>query len=136
MLKYIELNKAKLKYITIKEFKDERDNLKAILNDIEKIEANNKQQQKIWNNRKKKKELKVKKGRIKGGLELRILTFKNRYFARPNNIEDEIELRNVTSKKIDEIHIKLKIDLEKMERLVIERKFKTDELLLELYYDI
>ena len=48
MLKYIELNKAKLKHITIKEFKDERDNLKAILNDIEKIEANNKQQQKIY----------------------------------------------------------------------------------------
>lgn len=42
------MNKAKLKYITIKEFKDELDNLKAILNDIEKIEANNKQQQKIY----------------------------------------------------------------------------------------
>ena len=42
------MNKAKLKYIAIKEFKDELDNLKAIPNDIEKIEANNKQQQKIY----------------------------------------------------------------------------------------
>ena len=35
--------------------------------------------------------------------ELRIITLRNRFLERPNNIEEEIDLRRQTKKKIDNI---------------------------------
>ena len=37
--------------------------------------------------------------------ELRITTLRNRYHRRPNSIEEEIDLRRQTKKKIDNIEI-------------------------------
>ena len=63
------------------------------------------------------------------------LALRCRYFEKSYDTKKEIKLRNVTRKKIDEIDIILKKELEEMEELEIEREFKTDELLSELYYD-
>ena len=55
LLKYIELNNAKLTNMVIKEFKDELKNLKTIINKMEKLEIIRKQEiNEIINARKKK----------------------------------------------------------------------------------
>ena len=55
LLKYIELNNAKLTNMVIKEFKDELKNLKTIINKMEKLEIIRKQEiNEIINQRKRR----------------------------------------------------------------------------------
>ena len=63
------------------------------------------------------------------------LALRGRYFEKSYDTKKERKLKNVTRKKIDGIDIIFKKELEKMEELEIEREFKTDELLSDLYYD-
>ena len=63
------------------------------------------------------------------------LALRCRYFEKSYDTKKERKLKNVTRKKIDGIDIIFKKELEKMEELEIEREFKTDELLSDLYYD-
>ena len=58
---------------------------------------------------------------------LRFGTLKNRFWGRPNSIEEEIELMKQTRKKIDDIE-RLKIEVEEWE-------FKSVKLFQDLYYE-
>ena len=59
--------------------------------------------------------------------ELRFRNFKNRFFGRPNKIEEEIVLREQTKKKIDNI--------EELEEEVREWEFKSVKTLQDLNYE-
>ena len=58
---------------------------------------------------------------------LRFGTLKNRFWGRPNSIEEEIELMKQTRKKIDDIE-RLKIEVEEWE-------FKSVKLFQDLCYE-
>ena len=54
------------------------------------------------------------------------MTLKNRFLGRPNNVEEEIDLRRQTQKKIDNI--------EKLKEEAKEWEFKSVKMLQELNY--
>ena len=58
--------------------------------------------------------------------ELRIMTLRNRFLGRPNNIDEEIDLRRQTNKKIDKI--------KELKEEVKEWKFKRVKILQDLNY--
>ena len=58
--------------------------------------------------------------------ELRIITLRNRFLGRPNNIEEELDLRRQTKKKIDNI--------EELKEEVNEWEFKSAKILQDLNY--
>ena len=58
--------------------------------------------------------------------ELRIITLRNRFLGRPNNIEEELDLRKQTKKKIDNI--------EELKEEVNEWEFKSAKILQDLNY--
>ena len=58
--------------------------------------------------------------------ELRIITLRNRFLGRPNNIEEELDLRRQTKKKIDNI--------EELKEEVNEWEFKSAKMLQDLNY--
>ena len=123
--KYAELNKAKLRYMLIKEFKDDSAILKTILNEMEKLEMiGEKEINEIQNETKTKlNKLNEEIYRILLNLEFDLCNekLKRRFFNRPNNYEDEINeiiLRKAARNKIDET-----------KRSKEEVKNKEDELL-------
>ena len=123
--KNAELNKAKLRYKLIKEFKDDSAILKTILNEMEKLEMiREKEINEIQNETKTKlNELNEEMYRILLNLEFDLCNekLKRRFFNRPNNYEDEINeiiLRKAARNKIDET-----------ERSKEEVKNKEDKLL-------
>ena len=92
--------------------------LKLILEDTDKITI-------VINN--KIKQLEAEKLRELELLEeeLRVMTLRNKFLLRPNNIEEEIDLREQTKKKIDNI--------EKLMKKAKEQGFK-NAILQDLYY--
>ena len=58
--------------------------------------------------------------------ELRFRTLRNRFFGRPNKIEEEIELREQTIKKVD--------NTEELKEEVKEWEFKSVKILQDLNY--
>ena len=58
--------------------------------------------------------------------ELRIRTLRNRFFRRPNKIEEEINLRRQRKKKID--------NTEKLKEEMVEWEFKSVKILQDLNY--
>ena len=58
---------------------------------------------------------------------LRFITLKNRFFRRPNKIEEETELKEPTKKKIDNI--------EELKKEVKEWEFKSVKILQDLNYE-
>ena len=123
--KNAELNKAKLRYMLIKEFKDDSAILKTILNEMEKLEMiGEKEINEIQNETKTKlNKLNEEIYRILLNLEFDLCNekLKRRFFNRPNNYEDEINeiiLRKAARNKIDET-----------ERSKEEVKNKEDKLL-------
>ena len=123
--KNAELNKAKLRYMLIKEFKDDSAILKTILNEMEKLEMiREKEINEIQNETKTKlNELNEEIYRILLSLDFDLCNekLKRRFFNRPNNYEDEINeiiLRKAARNKIDET-----------KRSKEEVKNKEDELL-------
>ena len=62
--------------------------------------------------------------------KLRFRTIKHRFWERPNSIEEEIELRKVTRKKINEIE-RLETEIKEMEELNREGESKTTKLLVD-----
>ena len=58
--------------------------------------------------------------------ELRIITLRNRFLGRPNNIDEELDLRRQTKKKIDNI--------EELKEEVNEWEFKSAKILQDLNY--
>ena len=58
---------------------------------------------------------------------MRIVTLRNRFVGRPNNAEEEIDLRRQTKKKIDNI--------EELKEEVKEWEFKTVRILQDLNYE-
>ena len=96
--------------------------LKSILENIDEITI-------IINNKKKQLETEKTNELELREAELRIMTLRTRYHRRPNKIDEEIDLRRETKKKIDSIE-KLK------EKVVIEWEFKNFEILKNLNYAI
>ena len=59
--------------------------------------------------------------------ELRIMTLRNRFLGRPSKIEQEIDIRRQTKKKIDNI--------EKLKKEVKEQEFISVKILQDLNYE-
>ena len=59
--------------------------------------------------------------------ELRIMTLRNRFLGRPSKIEQEIDIRRKTKKKIDNI--------EKLKKEVKEQEFISVKILQDLNYE-
>ena len=68
---------------------------------------------------------------MKSHIVLRFRTTKNRFCERFYSIEEEMELRKITRKKVNTIE-RLETDLIEMEELKIEREFK---LLVDLKFE-
>ena len=130
--KYMELNKTRLIYMMIKKFKDSRTDLKAILNEIEKIkiirELEIEEIKVITQKKLKKLEIEKIDELEEWHVKLRFGIIINRFFKKPNSIEDEIELKKITRKKINGVD-RLETKVKEIEYLKIERKSKATKVL-------
>ena len=107
MLKYIELNKIELDYMMIEKFRDSLTVLKTILEEIEKIEIIRKLEieeiEEIVEKELTKLEIEKIDELEKLQEKLRLRKIKYRFWERLNSIEKEMELREITRKKISYI---------------------------------
>ena len=63
---------------------------------------------------------------------MKFVAIKNRYLGRPNNIKEELKLRNITRKNINEIE-RLETEIKEMKELKIEMiEHKSSRLLEDL----